>query len=134
MVVSCAGVAEGWAIRYNGLNWAYASPCSGGCSVADPSNSPGYRFPTSSECANKPSESDFSSSDQDSPYYSSGLKCAAKIFDPIHDHCDSGGQLVCELDTEVLTGFEDLLLVCEATGKRFFAYTPSILLSSKIYL
>ena len=105
---TCEGVAEGWAISYNGLTWAWASPCSGSCGTADLSQASGYRYATASECANKPSKSDFSTSDSSNTYYYSGVKCAAKIFDANYNHCDANDQLVCANDNSS----NELLIVC----------------------
>jgi hypothetical protein len=80
LVSTCASVAAAWAISYNGLPWAGASPCSGGCSNIDISLSSGYSYATASEYANKPSDSDFSTSDSGNTYYYSGVKCDANFF------------------------------------------------------
>merc|ERR1711881_441510 len=95
----CVGVEEGWSIYHNGLVWAWASPCSGGCSFPEPEHSYGYRLATAEECADKPSNADFDN----------GAICASHIFDPKYDHCDSGNELVCDHDN----GYNEMLLVCD---------------------
>jgi hypothetical protein len=46
-------------VRWAGLDWVWASPCSGGCAeeppvAAQPSAQPGFRYATAVEFANKP--------------------------------------------------------------------------------
>ncbi|MGV8151315.1 MAG: hypothetical protein ACP5NV_06330 [Candidatus Woesearchaeota archaeon] len=74
-------------IYYNGLWWAWGSPCSGGCSQTNPeffntgSSSNGWRYATENEWSVKPSAVLFSNS-------TGGVVCASSFFDPIYSHCD----------------------------------------------
>ena len=72
-------------IQKNGICWAWASPCDGGCSSPSPSNQAGWRYATSGELAAKPLCSDFL--DASAP---GGFRCASSYFDPIYSHCDYG--------------------------------------------
>jgi hypothetical protein len=123
LVSTCASVAAAWAISYNGLPWAWASPCSSGCSNIDISLSSGYSYATASEYANKPSDSDFSTSDSGNTYYYSGVKCDANFFfDTSYIHCDPGTNklniLVCNSDNDAY----ELLVVRGLYSIDFFVH------------
>merc|ERR1719197_849837 len=92
-IAACGGVDAGWAVMKGGMEWAWASPCSGGCGEIA---RPGWRRATPEECAMKPSEDEFDGT------------CAAHIFDPQHDHCDPGNELVCVENGS----WQELVLVC----------------------
>ncbi len=74
------GEQPSWAIYKDGLYWAWASPCDGGCSQAYPNNVPGWRYATVEEWANRPLKSDFLVNDI--------LICGSQYFDNYHTHCD----------------------------------------------
>jgi hypothetical protein len=71
-------------ITFGGLDWAWASPCApeGGCSSIDLSyqSTQGWRAPTASEWAARPSVPDFGPSDN--------FACASAWFDIFYTHCD----------------------------------------------
>ena len=69
-----------WAVFKNGLYWAWASPCSGGCSQLPDPLPYGWRRATNEEfAAGYPSYDEFGQ----------GSICAASVFDPSHNHCDA---------------------------------------------
>jgi hypothetical protein len=78
-------------ITYGGLDWAWASPCDGGCSPPVVFQD-GFRYATPSEWAGRPNASAFldpfgnSNAEQDG----SGprMRCASPWFDLVWDHCD----------------------------------------------
>jgi hypothetical protein len=72
-----------WAILSGGRYWAWASPCDGGCSVADPNKVEGWRYATEEEWANRPAQSEFLD------IYGNVI-CAASQFDNTYSHCDYG--------------------------------------------
>jgi len=69
-----------YAVYKNGFYWAWASPCSGGCSTVEPIKVPGWRFATEQEWASRPDVADFGTPDS--------FKCAASHFDYTYLHCD----------------------------------------------
>ena len=93
--------SEVWSIEYNGLWWAWASPCSGGCSDASGDNyagSIGWRFASIQEWDDKPARE----------LFFDGEKCAAFVFDDTFTHCDWNNEVV---RTNELQGVDDLWLV-----------------------
>ncbi len=81
-----APVTSDLIVTSSGLEWVWASPCSGGCSTIDFSfQGPlGWRFATSSEFLLHPVFAAFVDANQ--PL---GIKCASKYFDTIWTHCDA---------------------------------------------
>lgn len=77
-------------VTHNGLEWVYASPCSGGCSQPDPSfqSTGSWRFATDTELENRPDWHDFAPNGYQNPCSTPFCRCAAAYFDPIHTHCD----------------------------------------------
>jgi hypothetical protein len=65
-------------VVHGGLEWAWASPCNGGCST--PLLRDGFRYATAEEWANRPAYDLFANPE----------KCASPWLDPTYDHCDSG--------------------------------------------
>jgi len=83
----CDDIPWAFVDEVNGLVWAWASPCSGGCSTPLPSGAngfvmPGWRFPTDQDWVLRPQPSE----------WGGGLiiECAAGFFDPTYSHCDWG--------------------------------------------
>lgn len=79
----------------NGRAWAWASPCSGGCSMPDPAGvdgyvMPGWRFPTDQDWAVRPAPTVWGDG--------AVIECASEYFDPTYDHCDWGDVAVQSLD------------------------------------
>jgi hypothetical protein len=70
------------AINKNGHYRARASPCDGGCSIANPANVSGWRYASIDERETRPAQSDF--------MISGSLVCAAAWFDDRRTHCDYG--------------------------------------------
>ena len=84
-------------VRHNGLEWVWASPCSGGCSQPSPSlASGGWRFATDAEFSLRPPASAFAAPGWSEPpngscYPEHSRKpclCAAQFFDPNYSFCD----------------------------------------------
>ena len=75
-------------IVFGGLNWAWASPCNGGCS--NPILGDGWRYATSTEWAARPAVTDFLSPTGNFDSGNGLMACASPWFDPIFDHCDYG--------------------------------------------
>lgn len=73
-------------IVFGGLNWAWASPCNGGCS--NPILGDGWRYATTAEWAARPSYTDFLNPNGNHAGAGGQMACAASYFDPIYDHCD----------------------------------------------
>lgn len=69
-----------YAVYKNGYYWAWASPCSGGCSSIEPIKVPGWRYATEEEWALRPDVTDFGTPDN--------FKCASTYFDNTWTHCD----------------------------------------------
>ncbi|MDH3947674.1 MAG: thrombospondin type 3 repeat-containing protein [Gammaproteobacteria bacterium] len=99
-------------VKYNGLEWVWASPCSGGCSQPSPSLAAGdWRFASDAEFSLRPPASKFASPGWSEPpnsacyadHAGSPCLCAAQFFDPFFDHCD-GNDLVAEKVTNVYNG------------------------------
>lgn len=79
----------------NGIAWAWASPCSGGCSTALTTGArghvmEGWRFPTNEDWAVRPDASEWGSG--------ATIACASEYFDPSYTHCDWHAQPVQNLD------------------------------------
>jgi hypothetical protein len=102
------------AVYYNGLWWAWASPCSGGCSQATPStygyDQYGWRWVADdTEWSLRPDKTLF---DPNHDQYVDTL-CASKYFDPDYTHCDYVNEPAYKYDS----GFAELWFVhdaCEA--------------------
>jgi hypothetical protein len=77
-------------VRWAGLDWVWASPCSGGCSQPSPGNQPGFRYATADEFANKPDHHLFLNGLPDTltRCLYPECKCAATWFDPVFPWCD----------------------------------------------
>ena len=77
-------------VRWAGLDWVWASPCSGGCSQPSPSFQPGFRYATAAEFANKPDFHLFLNGVPATALHCSypTCKCAATWFDPVFPFCD----------------------------------------------
>lgn len=73
-------VPDALIVTYNGLDWVWASPCSGLCSMPLPSYQEGWRYATGEEWELRPDPTAFLGPD--------GFKCAAAYFDPVWQHCD----------------------------------------------
>lgn len=81
-------------VSSGGLEWVWASPCNGGCSVPQPTHQPGYRFATLDELLTKaPSCEQFVRPDN-------SIRCAAAYFDPIYAHCDLGDCMIGAVSSE----------------------------------
>ncbi|MDC1198759.1 thrombospondin type 3 repeat-containing protein [bacterium] len=76
-------------VAHNGLEWVWASPCSGGCSQVNPSAPPGegWRFATDAEFALRPPASAFCPSGFNC-YSALNQLCASPYFDNSYHHCD----------------------------------------------
>jgi HYR domain len=83
-------VPEDAIVRFAGLDWVWASPCSGGCSQPSPSFQPGFRFATADEFANKPDFHLFLNGSPDTANLCvyPACKCAAQWFDPFRTFCN----------------------------------------------
>jgi hypothetical protein len=107
-------------VKHNGLEWVWASPCSGGCSQPLPSMMPGgWRFATDAEFSLRPPASAFAAPGWLEPpngtCYADHTRrpclCASQYFDPNFDFCD-GGDLLAGLVTNVYNGGNwDMLFV-----------------------
>ena len=79
-------------VRWAGLDWIWASPCSGSCSTPSPSTQPGFRYATSAEFANKPDFHLFLNavSENQAQCTYPMCKCAAAWFESLtsRQHCD----------------------------------------------
>jgi hypothetical protein len=78
-----------FAVYHNGLYWAWASPCSGGCSNATPGHyGRGWRWVRNDqEWGLRPNRGAFGNN-----------RCAAPQFDPTHNHCDWNDPIVYQHD------------------------------------
>ncbi len=84
-------------VVHDGLEWVWASPCSGLCSVPLPTYQDGWRYATGEEWESRPEPTDFLNPE-------GTVKCAAAYFDPVWQHCDWDdaveGQITSLLDGE----------------------------------
>ena len=78
-------------IVFGGLNWAWASPCNGGCSTAILGDS--WRYATAQEWAARPAASDFLTPLGNFIGSGGQMACASPWFDPMFNHCDFGDAL-----------------------------------------
>lgn len=77
-------VPDALTIIYDGLRWAWASPCDGGCSMPLPTYQVGWDYATTEEWADRPTAWDFLAVPGDT----GTVRCASPYFDPIYSHCD----------------------------------------------
>ncbi len=93
-----------WSIYNNGYCWAWASPCSGGCSTITFSRVPsGWRFATAAEWTKKPDKTAFTSTGN----------CASSYFDIRYGHCDWQNTPVYQYDSS----YNELWTICDGDCK-----------------
>ena len=93
---SCASLSWVYKDYANARGWAWASPCSGGCSLvsvtgANGHTMQGWRFPTNADWAVRPNASVWGSG--------ATVGCASTYFDATFNHCDWNDPVVQSLDS-----------------------------------
>ena len=88
-------------IVQNGLEWVWASPCSGGCSTITLHSN--WRYATDAELANRPPNSAFGSAGNEI--------CATPYFDNTFDHCDWSDLAAGNVTSQPNGGSDETLLV-----------------------
>ncbi|KAK3279391.1 hypothetical protein CYMTET_12723, partial [Cymbomonas tetramitiformis] len=119
---STAVYCQDRAVYKNDVWYAWASPCSGGCSTITFRGS--WRYCTSAEFDNRPSKSEFINGQYDTGYFQ---KCAAPCFDNTYQHCDRSDAFVRFPDGSY---YEQL--ICHDAGDQFGMGAPPATLGNAI--
>lgn len=109
---SQGSLVDPYIVEWAGLEWVWASPCSGGCSQLVEPIPFGFRFATDAEMQNIPPAELFGPIDK-TPIFANppAEKCAAFLFDDRYSHCDMSNYLPGQVTSKPNGSYWETLLV-----------------------